>query len=220
MNCLGMFAKYWEPGRVKTRLAAEIGDDAAAAIYAAFVRSLLVRFSDVAQRQLLCFTPDDRRGAFESIAGSTWQVVPQAAGGLGQRMNTYFDQAFAASANRVVLIGSDSPTMPREHVTRAFAALHEHDVVLGPTLDGGYYLVGAREHTPPIFEDVSWSTSDVWEQTVGRLESARLSYQELPSWYDVDERADLVRLRDELFRLESDEPWRTTLLAIVRDVLT
>lgn len=219
MNCLGMFAKYWEPGRVKTRLAATIGAEAAATIYAEFIRSLLVRLSEVGERRWLCFTPDGRRAEFESLAGSLWHAVPQAVGDLGQRMSAYFDEAFTASADRVVLIGSDSPTLPHAHVTRAFSALREHDVVLGPTLDGGYYLVGARGHTPPIFEDISWSTSEVWKQTVERLERSGLSYEELPSWYDVDERADLFRLRDELLRSDSDEPWRRTLLAVVQRVL-
>ena len=114
-----------------------------------------------------------------------------------------------------MLIGSDSPTLPVEYVESAFRLLRESDVVLGPTEDGGYYLVGASRNAVGIFQNIEWSTSRVWEQTVARLHELQLSYQSLPQWYDVDELADLVRLRDELRELSSDNVALNALAAAI-----
>lgn len=219
MNYFGMFAKYWEPGRVKTRLAADIGDEAAARLYESFVRSLVHRFAVVGQRRVLCYTPQDRRAEFDALAGTAWEAVPQVPGDLGQRMAAYFDQAFGAGADLAVLIGSDSPTMRPTYITLAAMGLRDHDVVLGPTDDGGYCLVAARGKTPLIFDAIDWSTPNVLQQTINRLKDAQLTYQLLRPWYDVDERADLVRLRDELAAAVSPERWQRDLLAVIQEVL-
>jgi hypothetical protein len=173
----------------------------------------------VADRRILCFAPKQRQVAFDELAEPVWTALPQSDGDLGNRMSSFFDDAFQSGADRVVLIGSDSPTLPIEYITRTFEMLAQDDVVLGPTPDGGYYLIGARGATPPVFEGVAWSTPDVFAQTIERLRAASLTYEQLPSWYDVDERADLIRLRDELLQLETGESWRETLLAAVQEVL-
>jgi rSAM/selenodomain-associated transferase 1 len=214
-----MFAKYWQPDSVKTRLAGGIGAANAARVYHAFVVALASRFETVADRRLLCFAPPERLLEFSALAEPHWTAVPQATGNLGERMSAFFREAFRSGANRVVLIGSDSPTLPTANVARAFELLSEHDVVLGPTPDGGYYLIGARTAAPTIFEDVAWSTPHVFRQTIERLRAADLTYEQLPTWYDVDELADLIRLRDELLRREIDESWSETLLATVQEVL-
>lgn len=219
MNCLGMFAKYWQPGQVKTRLARGIGVAGAARVYRSFVVALASRFATVADQRLLCFTPRERRGEFTELAEPDWTLVPQAAGDLGERMSSFFGEAFHAGSDRVVLIGSDSPTLPVEYVRQAFERLGERDVVVGPTPDGGYYLIGARRATPPVFDNVAWSTPEVFGQTIERLRAAGLTYEPLPSWYDVDELPDVLRLRDELLRLESDASWRETMLATIQEVL-
>ena len=219
MNCFGMFAKFWQPGQVKTRLADRIGAAAAARVYRFFVLTLLSRFETVADRRLLCFAPPERGREFTELAEPHWTAVPQSAGDLGVRMSAFFQQTLVSGADRVVLIGSDSPTLPTSYVAQAFDLLAEHDVVLGPTPDGGYYLIGARGTTPPVFENVAWSTPDVFQQTTERLRAAGLTYQELPSWYDVDELQDLFRLRDELLQLELDESWREALLATIQETL-
>lgn len=219
VNCFGMFAKYWQPGKVKTRLAGGIGAVSAARVYESFVVALTSRFRAVADCRILCFSPRERRKEFTELAEPHWTAVPQAEGGLGERMSVFFSEAFQSGADRVVLIGSDSPTLPRENIAAAFELLAENDVVLGPTPDGGYYLIGARRTTPPVFEDVAWSTPDVLAQTIERFRAAELTYEQLPSWYDVDELADLHRLRDELLRLETDAWWHEQLLVTVQQVL-
>ena len=198
MDQLGMFVKYWEPGRVKTRLAASLGDQAASSLYRHFVFALVRRLAAVGQRRVLVYTPAERRPEFEALANEHWSSAPQAGGDLGQRIQAYFADAFQAGATRVLLVGSDSPTLPVEYLQEAFRLLARVPVVLGPADDGGYYLVGAAGSVPPIFAGISWSTPQVWPQTVQRLRDAGCPYGVLPPWYDVDDPAGLRRMVREL----------------------
>ena len=204
-----MFAKYWEPGCVKTRLAAAIGDLAASTLYRRFVLTLLQRFAGVGQRRVLAYTPAERRMEFESLAADDWLLAAQADGDLGGRMQDYYADAFRSGATRVVLIGSDSPNLPVDYVNDAFQQLDKYPVVLGPADDGGYYLVGAAGSVPPIFAGIQWSSPRVWSQTVSRLRDADCPYGVLPAWYDVDDLASLRRIyRDMADQEPSDEPLR------------
>lgn len=215
MNCFGIFAKYWEPGKVKTRLAATLGSQSASEVYRLFVWTLVERFRRCADSRVLCFTPLEQAKAFAALAGADWIARPQVAGDLGARIRSFFDDCFREGAERVVLIGSDSPTIPSEYIESAFCLLRETDVVLGPTEDGGYYLVGASRDVAGIFRNIDWSTARVWEQTVSRLGELQLSYQSLPQWYDVDELTDLERLRDELLQPPNGDPALMELLAAI-----
>jgi rSAM/selenodomain-associated transferase 1 len=201
----GIFAKYWQPGQVKTRLAADIGFQPAARLHRLSLETLLERFSGVADRRVLAFAPAERAGDFAALVeahdpsgAGHWSLERQAAGDLGMRMQHYFASAFARGARRVVLIGSDSPTLADSFVAEAFNRLTTADAVVGPTADGGYYLIGLSRWVPGLFDNVAWSTPAVMRHTLERLGSARCSYHILPSWYDVDTLADLVRLRSEL----------------------
>jgi rSAM/selenodomain-associated transferase 1 len=205
----GMFAKFWQPGEVKTRLAREIGNEAAARLYRAFIDTLLTRFNDVGDERTLAFSPAERANEFaQLVGGKNWKLRPQGDGDLGTRMGRHFVQAFSAAVERAVLIGSDSPTLPREFVEQAFALLEDNSVVLGPSEDGGYYLIGLAGGVPPIFNEMPWSTPQVWNETLNRLQAARLKFAVLPTWYDVDEAADLRRLAIELTgAVESAAEW-------------
>lgn len=188
-----MFAKYWEPGQVKSRLAASIGPERAASVQRLFVETLARRFGTVADQRQLVYSPADKRDEFRRAIGRQWDLEEQAAGDLGKRLQRFFAAALAR-AERVVLIGSDSPDLPVAFVDEAFAALATHDVVLGPAADGGYYLIGAARRVPPVFEGVSWSTPDVWPQTIAQLQSAGTTWHTLPKWYDVDDQPSLQAL--------------------------
>jgi uncharacterized protein len=98
----------------------------------------------------------------------------------------------------VVLIGSDNPTLPRALIEQACAALDAHDVSIGPSADGGYYLIGLREPHLGVFEAIEWSTSRVYGQTLAQAERLGLRVHSVPEWYDVDEPTDLERLQREL----------------------
>lgn len=197
MDQVGIFAKFWSPGAVKTRLAAAVGDATASRIYRGFVIALLERLGGLGDRQVLAITPADRLSEFVEIAAG-WTVQPQSSGDLGERMRGYFNRAFAERAASVVLLGSDSPNLPQTHVSEALAQLDTHDLVLGPTPDGGYYLIGTRGPLPDIFAGVEWSSPRVWEQTVANAERAGLQFGVLPQWYDVDDADDLRRLMKDL----------------------
>lgn len=199
MNHFGVFAKHPTPGRVKTRLAASIGEQAAADVYRVFLTSLLRNLKAVGDTREVSIAPfETSRSEFEDIAENCWKVTPQCAGDLGEKMRFYFDSAFAAGASRVVLIGSDSPLLTPALINSAFEELATANVVLGPTDDGGYYLVGARQTTPPIFSDMLWSTPRVWPETIARLQSAGVSYAELPRQLDIDDIDDLKQLHHAL----------------------
>ena len=198
MNQFGIFAKYWTAGRVKTRLAASIGEPAAAEFHHTCVETLLSRFENTGDRRVIGFAPPERENEFQTVAGKSWTATAQVAGNLGERMSEYFREAFAMNMTRVLLIGSDSPTMPQSVIDSAFESLKSVDVVVGPTNDGGYYLIGMSTYRPEIFEDIEWSTGQVWQQTRDRIESNGISFKELPAWYDIDNIDDLKRLHQEL----------------------
>lgn len=185
---LGIFAKQPIAGTVKTRLAGAIGSDAAARLYAAFVDDLIVAHRETADARLLGFSPDspDAREWANDVAGSAFQVWPQPAGHLGKRMHSFFADAFESGSTRAVLIGSDSPNLPVEYVDDAFAMLLDRDVVVGPAVDGGYYLIGQRTECRDLFSEVEWSSGRVLEQTLANVQSCNASLSLLPVWYDID----------------------------------
>jgi hypothetical protein len=197
MNVLGLFVKRPAPGEVKTRLAASIGPERAAALYAAFVADLADRFRSTADARFLCFAPhsDESAGYFRVVAGDDFKLWPQPDVLLGDRLRAFFDHAFRAGASRAVVIGSDSPLLPAEFVAQAFDQLADRDCVLGPAIDGGYYLVGMRNKTWPIFDRVEWSTARVFDQTLSRIGACGATLGLLPPWHDVDTVEDLARLK-------------------------
>jgi rSAM/selenodomain-associated transferase 1 len=219
---LGVFAKFWSPGGAKTRLAAEIGDDEAAALYRAFVETTLKRLTGLAGRQELCCWPPDREMDFRKVVPDTWELSFQIEGDLGSRIEAFFEHAFKTGSRQVVLIGSDTPSIPIDVIRRAFDSLRRVPVVLGPSRDGGYYLVGASQKTPPIFRDIAWSTAGVWAQTVAALASNSLNegggYELMPSFSDVDTLDDLHALRRELASLRPSEPPLSRLALAIEEV--
>ena len=220
MRYLGVFAKYWQPGEVKSRLAADIGPDAAATLYRNFVTTLLDRLACTGDRRMLAYSPADRLVEFQNLLlalrrSEDWSLDSQSSGNLGNRMEQFFNDAFAAGASQVVLLGSDSPNLPTDLVDQAFSALGTVPVVLGPTTDGGYYLVGVGRSTPPIFADIAWSTSSVFQQTIERLTTNSIPYHTLPEWYDVDHLVDLRRLQADLTeRAQRDATLRSLTAAV------
>ncbi len=205
-ECLGLFAKYWQPGQVKTRLAKAIGAERAATAYFQFVSTMLERLSDCCAEKWLAYTPSERALQFDTVLPVGWQSEPQAAGDLGLRMKSFFERRLAAGCRRVVLLGSDSPHVPLEYVQQAFDQLQRHDLVLGPSEDGGYWLVGAAGGVPDIFEAIPWSTPQVWSSTLAAIRTAGLSHAVLPTWYDIDELDDLDRLMNDLRQNSGREP--------------
>ena len=191
---LGMFAKRPEAGAVKSRLAAVIGPEWAARLYGAFLRDLVARLATMRANRVIAYAPADAHAYFTDLAAGQFRLVVQAPGSLGDRMAGFFSGSFQSGAERVVLIGSDSPDLPLGNVSRAFEELADHDVVLGPSDDGGYYLIGMRRMIPEVFQDIRWSTSNVRTETIERLRGLGIAHALLEAWYDVDVVDDLERL--------------------------
>lgn len=179
---------------MKTRLAAELGVERACALYAAFTADLVERFRSFPARRLLCFAPAEAAAHFAAIGRGEYEMWSQPAGDLGERLRAFFEQ-HVRRGERGIAIGSDSPTLPREHVARAFEMLERHDCVLCPATDGGYCLIGLRDGGLPIFGGIEWSSPHVLEQTIARVKGCGASLALLPPWYDVDTAADLAFLR-------------------------
>lgn len=194
----GVFAKYWQPGSVKTRLAVTEGKTVAAKLHTEFLLVTLRRFAATGEQRVLGFTPAAYEAEFRNLAGPDWILQPQREGDLGERMQQYFQDAFLAGQDRVLLIGADTPHLPLAVVQQAYATLDRAEIVLGSSSDGGYYLVGVNRPVPEIFVDIDWGSSRVWEQTIQKLQGLNCSFAELPSWYDIDQRADLDRLLRDL----------------------
>lgn len=207
---LGMFVRHPVAGFVKTRLAADLGEQRACAIYAAFLLDLVARFKNTGTQRFLSFTPDDcdSRRYFKRLAGNDFELWPQPAGDLGTRMQRFFDEHLCAAGDRVVVIGSDSPTLPQEYLDRAFdelarASRAQAECVVGPAADGGYYLIGMTGRVWPVFSGVPWSKSCVLDQTVARLVESGARLALLPVWYDVDTPGDLQMLAGHIRALEA-----------------
>jgi uncharacterized protein len=197
-DTLVMFAKAPIPGRVKTRLGALLGDELAARLQAAFLEDLGARFGALGVEQVVAAAPDASHAAFAALEARGWRSVPQGEGDLGERLQRIVGDLQRAGARRVVVIGSDSPTLPAALVVEAFRALEEADVAVGPVFDGGYYLIGTRVARPEPFRAIPWGTDQVFATTLRRLEDAAISCHVLPFWYDVDDRTSLALLASHL----------------------
>jgi rSAM/selenodomain-associated transferase 1 len=201
-NQLLIFAREPVLGRVKTRLAADIGPEAALAAYRELLAltAAAVAAAQVPATVWLAEAPArDDLGPPASVArpewpGLPWQVQP-AAGSLGERMAHAFAEAFAAGAGRVAIIGTDCPKLTPDLLRQAFAQLATHDLVVGPATDGGYYLLGMTKLHASLFIDKQWSTSTVLPATLADAEHLGLRVAQLPTLADVDSGSDLAAWR-------------------------
>jgi rSAM/selenodomain-associated transferase 1 len=195
VRTFGLLAKQPLAGQVKTRLAAGSSPEWAAEVATAFLLDLLERLTLVNARRVLAFAPGEAASYFAYLAQGRFLLTPQGDGDLGRRMAAFFDTQLQATPRAVVLLGTDSPTLPLALIEQAFTELERADVVLGPATDGGYYLIGCAHRVPPIFDDIAWSRSRVLEQTVARLADSGARLAILPPWYDVDTIEDWRMLR-------------------------
>jgi rSAM/selenodomain-associated transferase 1 len=196
MATLVVFARAPVSGQVKTRLAARVGEEGALALYRAFVEDACRLAAAVAERRVLAVAGDPAAWA-EVAARHDLVLEAQTDGDLGARM----DHAIRAHAPACI-IGSDSPSLPADYVREALARLETHEVVLGPSGDGGYWSIGAQRAVPELFGGIAWSTAAVLPETLRRLDGRRAWL--LPFWYDVDDAEDLALLAAHLKHLPDD----------------
>jgi rSAM/selenodomain-associated transferase 1 len=198
MNALLVVAKRPAPGQTKTRLTPPLTPEQAA--------ELIRRIPDA--RPILAYLPEGAEDYFRRLAPD-FDLLPQRGADLGARLDQALSHCLADGFQRAVIMDSDSPTLPAEHLAQAFAALETADVVLGPCEDGGYYLMGLKRPAPRLLREVRMSTPNVLRDTLALADAEQLTVAQLPVWYDVDTVAELERLRAELECLPLDRAAHT-----------
>lgn len=182
-----IFAKYPEPGKVKTRLARTVGPVEAARLYRGMVETVVKKTTPVngEYHQIMYFDPPERVREFKQWV--PLQMKKQCPGELGHRMLDAFQTSLANGSGQAILIGTDCIEIDRTLLCDAFQQLETADLVLGPAKDGGYYLIGMKATHPILFEGISWSTAKVLQETLHKAKEAGLKVALLPLLADIDE---------------------------------
>lgn len=190
-----VFAKRPAAGHVKTRLTPPLPPDEAATVYEACLRDCVKLAARQRARVEIWYHDEPRALDYFQTEMPHLVLHAQSSGDLGMKMLDAFTRSFADGAERVVIIGTDAPTLPENVLNAAFDDLHEVDVVIGPSTDGGYYMIGLRAKAfdagTLLFDSITWSGSDVFRKTMERAESAALTTRIMPGWYDIDTIDDL-----------------------------
>jgi rSAM/selenodomain-associated transferase 1 len=202
---LVIMAKQPAVGRTKTRLCPPLTPAEAVALYKAMLQDTIGLVADVeGVRLAIAVTPPEATDSFRPISPPDVILLGVAGADIGDCLSQVLGRLLADGHSQAIALNSDGPTLPAAYLRPAIARLDDADVVLGPSEDGGYYLIGLTQPQPELFQDIEWSTEQVTAQTVARAEAMGLSVALLPPWYDVDTSADLDRLRAELTTLPAE----------------
>ena len=181
-----IFLKEPIAGQVKTRLGQEIGMDKACDVYIEFIKQISTTLVFGEHSTHVYYTGHTSAPILRELFHNSVEFHIQCEGDLGQRMHQAFTECFDKGFEKVVVIGGDSPDIPPQFISDTFGYLSDNDVVIGPALDGGYYLLGLKKPDEFLFENMEWSTADVFGITLGRIMVQKLKYHLLPPWLDVD----------------------------------
>jgi hypothetical protein len=183
-----LFVKLPEKGKVKSRLAQSMDEGLVLRLYENMVLDTIDMLTKGRFPFRICFTPPDARDRIMEWLGQGYSAFPQTGDDLGDRMEKAFARVFSEDVEVALLIGSDIPGLTAKIIDEAFTALLSDDVVIGPAVDGGYYLIGFRKKSfePGIFHDMAWSTRTVFRETMDKLYDASLKIHVLPELTDVD----------------------------------
>lgn len=201
---LAVMAKAPRPGKVKTRLSPPLTPHQAAAINTCFLQDTTTNIAGLAEETactgVISYTPIGDEYLFDGLLPAGYRLIPQRGDGFGERLLTTAQDLFQCGFASVCLIDSDSPTVPTEAFAAAVDALQRPGdrIVLGPSHDGGYYLIGLKQAHAAVFENISWSTASVLSETVAAIQRTGVELVTLPLWYDVDDAESLSVLRSEL----------------------
>lgn len=196
-----IMAKAPRPGLVKTRLTPPLSPADAAHLYRCFLRDKCAQVRRIpGVMRVVAYTPADAEAEVRAISGADFTLIPQEGQSLGARLRAVAAGILEGGAPSVTLIDSDTPTLPLRvlHDALALLAARAHDVVLGPSEDGGYYLIGLTRAIAGLFGDIPWSTGEVLRATLDRSLALGLRPTLLPTWWDVDTARELERLENEL----------------------
>ncbi len=190
-DALLIFIKNSELGKVKTRLAATVGDEQALKIYKELLRYTRQTTQGVSVVRHLFYS--DFLEKNDDWDTNFFQKSVQQGSDLGERMSNAFDCVFGQKFQKAVIIGSDCPTLTSEILRQAFTALDHHDLVIGPATDGGYYLLGMKELHQKLFQNIVWSSENVLSKTLRKAQELNLSTYQLASLPDVDYEEDWIK---------------------------
>lgn len=205
-----LFARVPQRGKVKTRLAKKLGQDTVLRLYRCFVEDIIETIRRGGYDTTVCYYPTEGAPSMTAWLGNALDFQPQTGSTFGERMQHAFSQIFSKGVDQAVLIGTDIPDLEPGIIDDAFTSLVNKDVVIGPAVDGGYYLIGFRalSFNKLIFKGVPWGTDRVFRKTIRLMEAEGLSKKVLPVWQDIDTFEDLKiffqRCQEkELFHLKS-----------------
>ncbi|MCP4541221.1 MAG: glycosyltransferase [Chloroflexi bacterium] len=202
---LVIMAKRPAVGQTKTRLCPPLTLDQAAALYEALLQDTIELVAGLDSVQLaIAVTPPEAVDSFRRISPPGTILLPVAGKDIGDCLNQVLNCLLASGHSQAIALNSDGPTLPPTCMQQAVAQLDDADVVLGPSEDGGYYLIGLKQPQPELFQGIEWSTERVTAQTLDRAKALGLNVALLPSWYDVDTATDLDRLRAEVVNLPAN----------------
>jgi len=194
-NQLILFTRYPEPGTTKTRLIPALGADGAATLSRHMTEHTLAQVQMLQDQYWLQVEIRFAGGTSELMQGwlgTEWTYTVQGTGDLGDRLLRSLQAAFNSGRSRVIIIGTDCPELNASLLQQAFDTLTHHDLVLGPALDGGYYLIGVSRLIPELFHDIPWSTATVCQRTLEIGQQLGLAIAQLPPLSDIDYPEDLA----------------------------
>lgn len=196
VNALIIFAKAPVPGDVKTRLQTHLSAEECAQLHSSFIIDTIRIAKMVKEADIfLSCHPGVNNPFFQKVATEFGvRLIPQNGNDLGKRMANAIKEALLAGYKKVIIMGSDSPDLPPEYIQEGFNRLDSSDMVIGPSSDGGYYLIGGRKELS-IFDGIIWSTRDVFEMTLKKAGENNLTFSVINEWYDIDTWEDLQRYK-------------------------
>lgn len=193
-----VFAKEPVKGKVKTRLNGCLSSEKRLNLYKAFLRDTVDLTNKIkCENKILAYDSNKEPGFLKKIAPN-FVFYKQNGENLGMRMLNVLKFITKDNFSKAVIIGSDAPTLPACYIEKAFRQLDKKDIVLGPTLDGGYYLIGFKRPCSGVFRGIKWSANSVLKNTINNIKNLKRNFSLLDEWYDVDDKEALIRLKLDL----------------------
>lgn len=198
LDAVVIMAKAPIPDEVKTRLTPPLRPEAASLLYHNFLLDKIEQVKILEASLFVAYTPKTSESFFKSIVPARFSMICQKGEDLGERLSNVSKILFESGAKKVLILDSDTPSLPTILIQDGLSRLDDVDVVVGPCEDGGYYLIGTRSWIPELFQGIPWSTSEVANLTIAKARSLDLSVFLLNRWYDIDTMTDLKRLKRSL----------------------
>jgi rSAM/selenodomain-associated transferase 1 len=219
-QCILLFIRTPERGKIKKRLSEDLGDKIVLSLYRNFILDVVEMLHRGEFSFKICYYPPHSQKKLKNWLGA-YSYMQQKGESLGDRMLNAFRDTFAEGFTEVVIIGSDIPDLPRMILKKAFD-FGKYDAVIGPASDGGYYLIGFRKENllPVIFRDITWGTDTVFEKTMAIFRKNRSKVKVLPKWHDVDRMNDLKELFQRNLNTQFAQSRTMTLLMKNRNLLS